>query len=131
MDWTGHLWRPIGAHWVVQEKVRGLTTMVHQGIFRLDADMFVELTTICQSVPGPTSTQLLVAVAMMVTQSIKGGLVAFAMFCLPSFFVLMASGYLLRSVDTRGLIDHALKGFLCMAVAVVAQAFWGLSKRFR
>ena len=68
--------------------------MVFISVFRIDNDKFIELTTICQSIPGPTSTQLIVAICMLVTESLKGGLLAYAIFSSPGFFFFIFAGFI-------------------------------------
>lgn len=108
--------------------------MVHACLLRVKNDIFIELTTICQSIPGPTSTQLLVAISMLSTESILGGLIAYIAFSLPTFLVLMVAAYFFKDYFSGAVMVHMkmfLEGVLCVAVAVITQAFWGLSTKYR
>jgi chromate transporter len=49
------------------------------------------LLTICQSLPGPTSTQLLTAISMYATASFMGGFLAFIIFSLPAFIAMFTA----------------------------------------
>lgn len=64
-------------------------------ILRIDIDQFIELTTICQSIPGPTSSQLLIAICLLKTNSIQGGILSWAIFSSPGFFFFIFIGLLL------------------------------------
>lgn len=55
-------------------------------------DEFQELFALCQTLPGPTSTQMVIAVGANLTQSCLGGIVAFLYFGGPSAFVMMILG---------------------------------------
>jgi|JI6StandDraft_1071083.scaffolds.fasta_scaffold34475_2 chromate transporter len=66
---------------------------------RIDEDRFNELTTICQSVPGPTSTQLMISLATYVTGNVYGGIVAFLLFFGPSFLVMTLCGLFLSQAE--------------------------------
>lgn len=54
----------------------------------ISEDKFLELMSICQSLPGPTSTQLLIAISIYATKSFWGGLYAFLIFSGPTFIAM-------------------------------------------
>ncbi len=116
----------------------GLTSfggpIAHLGYFRreyverrgwLDDATFADLVALCQSLPGPASSQLGIAIGTR-RAGIAGGVVAWLGFTLPSAAVMAAFGLFAASVDvaTAGWV-HGLK---LAAVAVVAQAVWSMAR---
>lgn len=110
--------------------------IAHLGYFRaelvgrrrwLDESAYADLVGLCQFLPGPTSSQVGFALGLMRGGPL-GGLAAWAGFTLPSAvaLVLFASwaGALPASPAGAGLL-HGLK---LVAVAVVAQAVWGMAR---
>ena len=115
----------------------GLTSfggpIAHIGFFRqeyvenrrwLSERRFSDLVALCHFLPGPTSSQ--VGIAVGITRGgLLGGLLAWIGFTAPSAAVLIAFGYGVAEFDT--LVDGDwLKGLKIAAVAVVAQALWGM-----
>jgi chromate transporter len=90
-----------------------------------DAD-YADLVALCQFLPGPASSQVVFALGML-RAGVPGGLVASASFTLPSALLLVAFGY---GVATIGDLSRAgwLHGLKLAAVAVVAQAVWGMAR---
>ena len=116
----------------------GLTSfggpVAHLGYFRaeyverrrwLDEQSYADLVALCQFLPGPASSQIGIGVGML-RAGFLGGVMAWIGFTLPSaiFLVLCAMG--LQAFD---LADAAwLHGLKIVAVAVVAQAVWGMAR---
>lgn len=90
-----------------------------------DAD-YADLVALCQFLPGPASSQVVFALGLH-RAGLIGGLVASACFTLPSALLLIAFAY---GVAAVGDLSHAgwLHGLKLAAVAVVAQAVWGMGK---
>lgn len=90
-----------------------------------DAD-YADLVALCQFLPGPASSQVVFALGMQ-RAGVPGGLVASASFTLPSALLLVAFGY---GVAAVGDLSRAgwLHGLKLAAVAVVAQAVWGMGR---
>ncbi len=115
----------------------GLTSfggpIAHIGFFRqeyvenrkwLSERHFSDLVALCHFLPGPTSSQ--VGIAVGITRGgLLGGLLAWVAFTLPSAAVLIAFGFGVAEFDTL-LEDDWLRGLKIAAVAVVAQALWGM-----
>lgn len=116
----------------------GLTSfggpIAHIGFFRqeyvenrswLSERRFSDLVALCHFLPGPTSSQ--VGIAVGITRGgLFGGLLAWIGFTAPSAALLIAFGYGVTEFDN--LLDSDwLKGLKIAAVAVVAQALWGMS----
>ena len=109
--------------------------IAHLGFFRsefvtrrawLSEQGYADLVALCQILPGPASSQVGMAIGHA-RAGYAGALAAWAGFTLPS-----AVGLILLA---RGLADHgalvppgALHGLKIVAVAVVAQAVWGMAR---
>jgi chromate transporter len=117
----------------------GLTSfggpVAHLGYFRdelvrrrqwLDEAAYADLVALCQFLPGPASSQVGIAIGLT-RAGLAGALAAWLGFTLPSAIALILFGY---GVGTwRGLLDSGwLHGLKIAAVAVVAQAVWGMAR---
>jgi chromate transporter len=106
--------------------------VAHLGYFRaeyvvrrrwIDDAGYADLVALCQFLPGPASSQ--VGIAMGVRRAgLGGGLAAWCGFTLPSAAALVAFAYGIRLMDVGG--AGWLGGLKVAAVAVVAQAVWGM-----
>ena len=92
----------------------------------IDEQSYAELVALCQSLPGPTSSMAGAAIGF-VRAGLPGGLLAWLGFTLPSALALVAFAY---GVGTFGVESGAgwLHGLKVVAVAVVAQAVWGMAR---
>jgi chromate transporter len=119
----------------------GLTSfggpVAHLGYFRtefverrawLDERSYAELVALCQFLPGPASSQVGIAVGLA-RGGWWGSLAAWVGFTLPSAALLIAFAIGLARYETW-LGSGALQGLKVVAVAVVAQAVWGMAKAF-
>jgi chromate transporter len=116
----------------------GLTSfggpIAHLGYFRteyvvrrkwLDEHTYADLVALCQFLPGPASSQVGIAIGIM-RAGLLGGIAAWLGFTLPSALTLLAFAYGLR--ETGSLDASWLHGLKVVAVAVVAQAVWGMAQ---
>jgi chromate transporter len=117
----------------------GLTSfggpIAHIGYFRaefvvrrrwLDEPAFADLVALCQFLPGPASSQVGFSIGLL-RAGPAGALAAWAGFTLPSAIALLAFAYgvgALAGAGGAGLL-HGLK---LVAVAIVAQAVWGMAR---
>lgn len=86
---------------------------------------FSDLVALCHFLPGPTSSQ--VGIAVGITRGgLVGGLLAWIAFTAPSAAILIAFGFGITEFDNL-LEGNWLNGLKIAAVAVVAQALWGMS----
>lgn len=92
----------------------------------LDEDSYAEIVALCQSLPGPASSQVGIAVGTL-RAGLLGGLLAWIGFTLPSAVAMVAFAY---GVDAIGSVEDAgwLHGLKVAAVAVVAYAVWGMAR---
>lgn len=118
----------------------GLTSfggpIAHLGYFRdelvvrrrwIDEAGYADLVALCQFLPGPASSQVGFSLGLLRGGGLIGGLAAWAAFTLPSALLLLAFAFGAAAFDGpigTGLI-HGLK---VVAVAVVAQAVWGMAR---
>jgi chromate transporter len=107
--------------------------VAHIGYFRaefvhkrhwLDDDAYADLVALCQFLPGPASSQVVFALGMQ-RAGLMGAILASLGFTLPSAALMILFGY---SVTALGDLRNAgwLHGLKLAAVAVVAQAVWGM-----
>ena len=117
----------------------GLTSfggpIAHLGYFReelvnrrkwLSDQAYADLVALCQFLPGPASSQVGFALGMM-RAGWLGALAAFTAFTLPSALVLLV--FAMTAASIAGPVGTgALHGLKIVAVAIVAQAVWGMAK---
>jgi chromate transporter len=117
----------------------GLTSfggpVAHLGYFRsefverrrwLDDRSYSDLVALCQFLPGPASSQVGMAIGLA-RAGWRGALAAWCGFTLPSAFALIAFAYGIARWE--GLArSGAVHGLKIAAVAVVAQAVWGMAR---
>lgn len=142
-------WIPVEAH---RPSLRGLLEIVgvfvrlgcvsfggpiaHLGYLRaelvekrkwLDDAHYADLIALCQFLPGPASSQVVFALGMQ-RAGLLGALVASVGFTLPSALLMIGFAYgVAHTSDLRG--AGWLHGLKIAAVAVVAQAVWGMGKK--
>ncbi|MDR4947111.1 chromate transporter [Neobacillus cucumis] len=92
----------------------------------LDEKNYADLVALCQFLPGPASSQVGIAIGIG-RAGLLGGLMAWLGFTLPSAIALMVFAWVLQGLN----ILHAgwLHGLMIVAVAVVAQAVWGMANK--
>src|SRR5689334_17338851 len=118
----------------------GLTSfggpIAHLGYFRdelvlrrrwIDEAAYADLVALCQFLPGPASSQVGFSLGILRGGGLLGGIAAWAGFTLPSALLLLAFAFGANAFGGpigSGII-HGLK---LVAVAVVAQAVWGMAR---
>ncbi|MGN8117711.1 chromate efflux transporter [Labrys sp. 22185] len=118
----------------------GLTSfggpIAHLGYFRdevvvrrrwISEAAYADLVALCQFLPGPASSQVGFCLGVLRGGGLLGGLAAWLAFTLPSAVILTAFA-LGASALAGPLAAGALHGLKLVAVAVVAQAIWGMAK---
>jgi chromate transporter len=91
----------------------------------LDEQTYADLVALCQFLPGPASSQVGIAVGIF-RAGLLGGVMAWLGFTLPSALALVAFAYGLQMLG--GTEAGWLHGLKVVAVAVVAQAVWGMAQ---
>ncbi|MED5389973.1 MAG: chromate efflux transporter [Pseudomonadota bacterium] len=94
----------------------------------LDEAEFARLLALTQFLPGPASSQLGFAIGR-VRGGVPGAFAAFVAFTLPSFLIMALLGIYAASLPDW-LQGGAITGLKWLAVMVVADAVWNMSKRF-
>ncbi len=117
----------------------GLTSfggpVAHLGYFRaelverrrwLDEPAFADIVALCQFLPGPASSQTGISLGIL-RAGLPGGFAAWLGFTAPSAVAMILFGY---GVTRFGDLAHApwLHGLKIVAVAVVANAVWGMAR---
>ena len=109
--------------------------VAHLGYFRtefverrkwLDEAAYSDIVALCQFLPGPASSQVGVSLGIL-RAGLPGGLAAWFGFTMPSALALILFAY---GVGWFGDLNQAawLHGLKIVAVAVVAQAIWGMAR---
>jgi chromate transporter len=133
--------RPVGTPlevlWVATKL--GLTSfggpIAHLGYFHdeyvrrrqwLDEQSYADLVALCQFAPGPTSSKVGFSLGLL-RAGYLGGLAAWVGFTLPSAVALLLFAY--SAAALRGAVGTGLlHGLKLVAVAIVAQAVWGMAR---
>ena len=118
----------------------GLTSfggpIAHLGYYRdeyvlkrrwLDDTTYAELVALCQFLPGPASTQVGIGIGTL-RAGMPGGLAAWLGFTLPSAILMTAFAFGVQRFDVGN--SGWVHGLKIVAVAVVAQAVWGMARQF-
>jgi chromate transporter len=117
----------------------GLTSfggpVAHLGYFRaefverrrwLDEEAYIDIVALCQFLPGPASSQTGITLGIL-RAGLPGAVAAWLGFSGPSALAMILFGY---GVGALGNLAHVpwLHGLKIVAVAVVAQAVWGMAR---
>ncbi len=142
---SGDLLKPIATHGSPAEVFRvflklGLTSfggpIAHLGYYReelvvrrkwIDEPSYVDLVALCQFLPGPASSQVGFSLGVLRGHGLLGGLAAWVGFAMPSALILLAFA-LSAAAFTGPFANGFLHGLKLVAVAVVAQAVWGMAR---
>ena len=129
-------WPALEVLWVALRL--GLTSfggpIAHLGYFReeyvvrrrwLEETSYGDVVALCQFLPGPASSQVGIAVGY-IRAGMAGGLAAWVGFTLPSALALVLFAYGVQEFDVSD--AGWLHGLKLAAVAVVAQAVWGMGR---
>src|SRR6202041_180171 len=109
--------------------------IAHLGYFReefvvrrkwLDEKAYADLVALCQFLPGPASSQTGFSIGLM-RAGYAGALAAWAAFTLPSAIALVLFAYG-ASALSGPIGTGVLHGLKLVAVAIVAQAVWGMAR---
>jgi chromate transporter len=109
--------------------------IAHIGYFRqefvvrrrwLDEQAYADLVALCQFLPGPASSQVGFSLGLM-RSGYLGGLAAWVAFTLPSAIALVLFAYGASALEGE-LGSGLLHGLKLVAVAIVAQAVWGMAR---
>ena len=118
----------------------GLTSfggpIAHLGYYRnelvlrrkwIDEAGYGDLIALCQFLPGPASSQVGFSLGVLRGRGLLGGLAAWLAFTMPSALIMLAFA-LGATALTGPVAEGFLHGLKLVAVAVVAQAIWGMTR---
>jgi chromate transporter len=92
----------------------------------IDEQAYADLVALCQFLPGPASSQVSIAIGIARAR-LPGGIAAWLGFTMPSALALIAFAFGIGAF--AGAADAGwLHGLKVVAVAVVAQAVWGMAR---
>jgi chromate transporter len=110
--------------------------IAHLGYFRnefverrrwLDEPAYADLVALCQFLPGPASSQVGFSLGILRGNGLLGGLAAWLGFTMPSALIMFA--FATSAAAFNGPVAGGfLHGLKLVAVAVVAQAIWGMAR---
>jgi chromate transporter len=110
--------------------------IAHLGYFRdelvvrrkwLDETSYADLVALCQFLPGPASSQVGFCLGILRGNGLLGGLAAWFAFTVPSALILFTFA-MTAAAFTGPVAAGFLHGLKLVAVAVVAQAIWGMTR---
>jgi chromate transporter len=117
----------------------GLTSfggpIAHLGYFRaefverrkwLNESSYADIVALCQFLPGPASSQVGFTLGILRGNGLLSGLAAWFAFTIPSAIILFAFAFGATAL-TGPVAEGILHGLKLVAVAVVAQAIWGMA----
>jgi len=93
----------------------------------LDETSYADLVALCQFLPGPASSQVGFSLGVLRRNGLLGGLAAWFAFTMPSAVIMFAFAMGAASF-TGPAAEGFLHGLKLVAVAVVAQAIWGMAR---
>lgn len=108
--------------------------VAHLGYFReeyvnrrkwMDDAAYADLVALCQFLPGPASSQVGIGIGL-IRGGMAGALAAWVGFTLPSVLLLVLFAAVFQTYDVSG--AGWIHGLKLAAVAVVAQAVWGMGR---
>jgi chromate transporter len=118
----------------------GLTSfggpIAHLGYYRnelvvrrkwLDESTYADLVALCQFLPGPASSQVGFSLGILRGNGLLGGLAAWFGFTMPSALIMFAFA-ISAAAFTGPVAEGFLHGLKLVAVAVIAQAIWGMAQ---
>ena len=118
----------------------GLTSfggpIAHLGYFRaefverrkwLSESSYADIVALCQFLPGPASSQVGFTLGILRGNGLLGGVAAWSAFTLPSALIMFAFA-LGATIFSGPFGEGVLHGLKLVAVAVVAQAIWGMAQ---
>lgn len=93
----------------------------------LDETAYADLVALCQFLPGPASSQVGFSLGVLRGNGLLGGLAAWFAFTMPSALILFAFA-MGAAAFTGPVAEGFLHGLKLVAVAVIAQAIWGMTR---
>jgi len=94
----------------------------------IDQDDFLHALNYCMLLPGPEAQQLATYIGWRL-HAIKGGIVAGALFVIPSIFFLSILSYIYAAYGSVPAVSAVFDGFKAVVVAIVVEAVFKIAKK--
>lgn len=94
----------------------------------LSEERFLHALNYCMLLPGPEATQLAIYIGWLLHR-VWGGIVAGALFVIPSIFVLLGLSYVYAVYGNLRSVEGVLAGFKPVVVAIVVEAILKIGRR--
>lgn len=94
----------------------------------IEQDDFLHALNFCMLLPGPEAQQLATYIGWRL-HGIKGGIVAGALFVIPSIFLLLGLSYIYAAYGNVPQVSAILDGFKAVVVAIVVEAVLKIAKK--
>lgn len=91
-------------------------------------ERFLHALNFCMLLPGPEAHQLAIYIGWLMHR-VKGGIVAGALFVIPSIFILLALSYVYAAYGHVPAVNSVIEGFKPVVVAIVVEALFKIGKR--
>jgi chromate transporter len=94
----------------------------------LNEERFLHALNYCMLLPGPEAQQLAIYIGWLLHRT-PGGIIAGALFVIPSIFILLALSYIYAAYGNVLAVAGALAGFKPVVVAIVVEAVLKIGRR--
>jgi chromate transporter len=94
----------------------------------LSEERFLHALNYCMLLPGPEAQQLAIYIGWLLHR-VPGGIIAGALFFIPSIFILLALSYIYVAYGNVPAVEGALAGFKPVVVAIVVEAVLKIGRR--
>src|SRR5262245_52152636 len=94
----------------------------------LSEERFLHALNYCMLLPGPEAQQLAIYIGWLLHR-VPGGIIAGALFVIPSIFILLALSYIYAAYGNVPVVAGALAGFKPVVVAIVVEAVLKIGRR--
>ncbi|HYN86308.1 MAG TPA: chromate efflux transporter [Pyrinomonadaceae bacterium] len=123
-------WLKLG--WISFGGPAGQIAIMHRELVErrrwLSEERFLHALNYCMMLPGPEAQQLAIYIGWLMHRT-WGGIVAGALFVLPSVFILLALSYVYAAHGSTAFVSGMLYGFKPVVVAVVIEAVLKIGRR--
>lgn len=94
----------------------------------ISENKFAHALNFCMLLPGPEAQQLATYIGWLL-HGTRGGIVAGALFIIPSIFILLALSYVYAKFGAVAEVSAILDGVKAVVVAIVVEAVWKIGKK--
>ena len=123
-------WLKLG--WISFGGPAGQIAIMHRELVErrrwLSEERFLHALNYCMLLPGPEAQQLAIYIGWLMHRT-WGGIVAGALFVIPSIFILLALSYVYAAYGSNAFVSGLLVGFKPVVVAIVVEAVLKIGSR--